>query len=71
MTMLKPRLNKWQYDDLNKQFSITPALTDGTPATKEHYALFNMLNSFGFHPHPREAAMELAEELLHEGWRKE
>ncbi|MBI5650682.1 MAG: hypothetical protein HZC40_09605 [Chloroflexi bacterium] len=64
----KPRLAKWQYNELNIQYARTPALSDGVSASGEHYVLFNLLNRFGFHPASREAAMELTEELLAEGW---
>ncbi len=71
MSERRPRLLKWQYDELNAQYAITPPLTNGVAASGEHYVLFNLLNRFGFHPRSREEAMELAEELLAEGWRDE
>ncbi len=71
MRQSKPRLLRWQYDELNAQYAITPPLADGVAASGEHYVLFNLLNRFGFHPNSREQAMELAEELLTEGWRDE
>jgi len=64
----KPRLLKWQYDELNIQYARTPPLSDGVSASGEHYILFHLLNQFGFRPWSREEAMELAEELLAEGW---
>jgi len=64
-----PRLLKWQYDELNIQYQNTPPLSDGFSASGEHYILFHLLNQFGFRPNSREEAMELAEELLAEGWR--
>jgi len=67
----KPRLTREQYLALDLQYQRTPPLSDGTSASGEHYILFHLLNSLGFHPQSREAAMELAEELLAEGWIKE
>ena len=67
----QPRLLKWQYDELNAQYAVTPPLADGFSASGEHYILFNLLNRFGFYPFSREQAMELTEELLAEGWRDE
>lgn len=66
--MGEPRLTKWQYDELNAQYANTPSLSDGFSASGEHYILFGLLKTFGFNPLSREAAMELAEELLAEGW---
>ncbi len=67
----KPRLRKWQYDELNIQYARTPPLSDGVSASGEHYILFHLLNQFGFYPNSREQAMELAEQLLSEGWQDE
>jgi hypothetical protein len=66
-----PRQFKWQYDELNAQYGVTPPLSEGFRASGEHYVLFDLLNRFGFHPLSREQAMDLAEELLAEGWRDE
>ena len=69
--MNPPRLVKWQYDELNAQYGNTPPLHDGWSASGEHYLLFGLLKTFGFNPLSREEAMDLAEELLAEGWRDE
>lgn len=65
----EPRLLKWQYYELNPLYHNTPPLSDGNSPSGEHYILFQLLNQFGFHPNTREQAMELAKELLVEGWR--
>ena len=67
--MSEPRLLRWQYDELNAPYQNTPPVWDGFSASGEHYILFHLLNKFGFHPYSREEAMDLAEELLAEGWR--
>ncbi len=56
---------------MDAQYQRTPPLTDSVSASGEHYILFALLNRFGFRPNSREAAMELAEELLAEGWIQE
>jgi hypothetical protein len=71
MTNSKPRLTREQYIALDIQYQRTPPLADGVSASGEHYILFYLLNQFGFYPNSREAAMELAEELLAEGWIQE
>ncbi len=63
-----PRLTRDQYLEPDAQYQRTPPLSDGNSASGEHYILFMLLNKLGFHPHSREEAMELAEELLAEGW---
>lgn len=67
----QPRLLKWQYDELDAQFTFTPPIEEGWSASGEHYVLVNLLNRFGFKPHSREEAMKLAIELLTEGYRDE
>ena len=61
-------LTKDQYFRLDTQFAQTPALNDGFLASGEHYLLQALLNEFGLYPHSREEAMDLAEELLCQGW---
>jgi len=65
------KLTRQQWEMLDVQFSNTPLLTDSLSASGEHYILISLLNRFGFHPHSREEAMELAEELLSYGWQDE
>lgn len=67
----KPRLLKWQYDELNAQYGRTPEPSEGWSASGEHYLLFDLLNKFGFKPNSREEAMRMTGELLAEGWRDE
>ncbi|MDM8521628.1 hypothetical protein QUF64_16405 [Anaerolineales bacterium HSG6] len=64
-----PKLTRKQWEKLDIQYANTPPLTDSMSASGEHYILIHLLNEFGFHPHSREEAMELTEELLSNGWK--
>jgi len=66
-------MKKLTYDEwvkLDVQYTNTPALSDGWSATGEHYLLISVLNELGYHPHSREEAMETAERLLLNGYKK-
>lgn len=67
----KPCLLKWQYDELNAQYGNTPPIAEGTGEGGQHCILMNLLNGFGFIPNSRDEAMQIADELLAEGWREE
>jgi hypothetical protein len=64
----KPKLTREQWDDLDIQWSKTPPLYESNSASGEHYVLIALLNSFGYYPNSREEAMDLAEELLSNGY---
>lgn len=67
----KPRLLKWQYDELNAQYAVTPSPDEGSASTGEHFKLMSVLNQFKFYPSLRYEAMQIAEQLLEAGWRDE
>lgn len=71
MEKRKPRLTREQYIALDIQYQRTPPLSDSVSASGEHYILLYLLNQFGFRPNSREAMLELAAELLAEGWMEE
>ena len=62
------RLTEQQYFELQDQFDRTPGLYDGVIASGEHYMLVALLNQFGYHPRSRQEAIELAQELLANGY---
>jgi hypothetical protein len=66
--MALKRLTEQEYFDLQDQFDRTPGLYDGTMASGEHYQLVALLNSFGYRPRSRQEAIELAQELLANGY---
>ncbi len=64
----KRKLTRDQWDELDIQYSRTPPLYESNSASGEHYILIALLNSFGYYPNSREEAMDLAEELLSNGY---
>jgi hypothetical protein len=64
----KKKLKRSQWERLDIQYARTPSLGDSMAASGEHYLLVALLNEFGYYPHSREETMELAEELLANGW---
>lgn len=46
MNERKPRLLKWQYDELNAQYAVTPSPDEGSASTGEHFKLMSLLNQF-------------------------
>jgi hypothetical protein len=62
------RLTEEQYFALQDQFDRTPGLHDGILASGEHYLLVALLNKFGYRPHSRREAIEIAQELLANGY---
>ena len=64
----KRKLTREQWEKLDIQYSNTPGLFDVFSASGEHYILVALLNKFGYHPHSREEAIELAQELLSNGY---
>jgi len=64
----KHKLTREQWEALDIQYSNTPGLFDVFSASGEHYILVALLNKFGYHPHSREEAIELAQELLSNGY---
>lgn len=61
-------LTEDQWFKLNTQFERTPAPGDTFAASGEHYILMALLNSFGLHPNSSGEALDMAEELLSQGW---
>lgn len=66
--MSKRKLTRDEWEALDIQYTRTPGLNESFSASGEHYILIALLNSFGFHPNSREEALELAEELLSNGF---
>ena len=62
------KLTQQQYFELQDQFDRTPGLHDGVMASGEHYILVALLNTFGYRPRARQEALELAQELLANGY---
>ena len=61
------KLTRDQYDELQTQYERTPGIGEAM-ITGEHYILMAILNRFGYRPQGREAALELAERLLSNGY---
>ena len=66
--MALKKLTEQQYFELQDQFDRTPGLHDGVMASGEHYILVALLNTFGYRPRSRQEAIELAQELLANGY---
>ena len=62
------KLSRAEWDELDMQYQRTPSLNDSVSASGEHYILVALLNKLGFFPHSREEAIQIAEELLSNGW---
>ena len=62
------RLTREQWDQLDQQISHTPPESDAEGLPGEHIKLIALLNTFGFNPMSKHAALGLAEKLLNEGW---
>lgn len=62
------KLTRAEWEELDIQWQNTPGLADGFSASGQHYVLVAILNRFGFYPQGREEAMNIAEELLANGW---
>lgn len=62
------KLTRLEWEELDAQYSATPALDDTFAASGEHYFLVSILNRFGFYPHSTKEAMNLAEKLLSRGY---
>ena len=62
------KLTRSEWEQLDTQYSVTPALDDTFSATGEHYVLISLLNRLGFYPHSTKEAMSLTEELLARGY---
>ncbi len=67
--MSSKKLTREQWIDLDNQFARTPGLGDSFSASGEHYILVGMLNTLGYYPHSREEALEIASQLLTQGWK--
>lgn len=65
------QLTQEQWEQLYTQYENTPGLNDSFSASGEHYILISLLNRFGYHPHSREEAMELSEDLLAKGYKND
>lgn len=66
---MSKKLTRDQWEQLNAQLAITPDLSDSYSYTSgEHYILVSLLNKYGYRPRTREQAMELAQELLCNGY---
>lgn len=62
------KLSRDEWEELDTQYQRTSSLGDSVSASGEHYILVALLNRLGFFPHSREEAMQIAEELLSNGW---
>ena len=57
-------LTEKERDELSTQFDKTPNPTESFAPSGEHYILTAILNKLGYHPHSREEAWKLSNELL-------
>lgn len=65
----KRKLGVHDYFALVSQFECTPDPNDcGAYSSGEHYQLIALLESFGFRVRTREQGLELAQELLSNGY---
>lgn len=65
----RKRLTAENYFELQRQFECTPDPADcGASSSGEHYMLLALLDSFGFRVRSREQGLELAQELLSNGY---
>jgi len=62
------QLTRTQFDALQDQWERLPDLGTSYSNSGEHYRLVALLNSYGYHPSSREAAIKLAERLLSHGY---
>jgi hypothetical protein len=62
------KLNRDQYDELQRQYDNTPDPSESGFPSGQHYFLVAILNKFGWHPSSREEALSLADDLLSQGW---
>lgn len=68
MDKMEQKLTKEQYQELEEQYSRTPAQPDDEGVPGEHFKLIALLNRFGFYPGSKNEAISLANELLEQGW---
>ena len=62
------KLTREQWYELDEQMSHTPPEADAEGVPGEHIKLIALLNTFGFNPMSKQAALVLAEKSLNEGW---
>lgn len=63
------KLTESEYFELQAQYERTPAIGDSIGGTGEHMQLRYLLRKYGFSPSSRRGAeIDLAEELLSNGW---
>jgi hypothetical protein len=65
---MNSRLSREQWYELDEQYNKTPAHPEDEGVPGEHLKLIAMLNRFGFYPMSKQEAMQLAGELLDQGW---
>lgn len=56
-----------QWTELQNQYDNTPGVNDGT-GSGEHYKLTNLLNKLGYYPMTRQECMDMAGEILTNGY---
>ena len=61
---MEQKLTPEQYQELEEQYSRTPAQPDSESVPGEHFKLIALLNRFGFYPSSKKEALKLAGELL-------
>ena len=65
---MEQKLTPEQYQELEEQYSRTPAQPDSESVPGEHFKLIALLNRFGYYPGSKQEALDFAEKLLNEGW---
>jgi hypothetical protein len=62
------KLTHQQWDELYEQFSRTPDVSEQSTDTGEHWQLIALLNQLGYFPNSRNEAIQIAQELLDNGY---
>lgn len=69
MVRHRSKLGASYYFDLVRQFECTPDPNDGSISSSgEHYQLIALLDKMGFRTRTREQALDLAQQLLSNGY---
>jgi hypothetical protein len=68
MGEMNTRLTREQWYELDEQYNKTPAQPEVVAVPGEHFKLIALLNRFGVYPMSKQEAMQLAGELLDNGW---
>lgn len=65
---MERKLSRDEWYELQDQLERTPGIPDGEGVPGEHIKLIALLNRFGFYPGSKQEALNLAKNLLDQGW---